>query len=224
MKFRNILIFSLAIFLLQGCSNLVKVKVEYRKIPIMEGLDSFRVLLGQIENHCKDFDAAHDVSEMFMRKARSEKTFSEITNLPKEAMPFGKETNFEEFLKHVSTFDWRSWEPGKNADLFLFGSILFESTDTSGYDSEWYITRSGERVPAKVWKDRMMFKYCLHLVLVDLKNGKVVLDKQLDAKNSVEGAADEVAVFMDITDKKLDEFFNAVQGEKVKSYRYLMKR
>jgi hypothetical protein len=219
---RIILIFVLFAFF-SGCGRVAKVKIEFNRLPLVADLSQKVLLLGAFHSNCELFDASRDIESSFLKKMKKETLFKEIIEFKKDQMPLGKDQTFDQFAENMGSFDWKAWNTLNNGDLLIWGSILFETDDHSGYDSVWAVNRYGERVPQKVWMDRLGYVYKLRILVVDLRENKILLDKVMDAKETIEGAADEVAVFMELTDIKTDEFMDILRGEKITTKRYLLK-
>lgn len=211
--------------LLFGCvHNAQKVNIDYRRAPIVDNIEEKQIAFWKILQHDTTFDASRDLELVFRKEIKLIEQLKAFNPLPEDSLTFSveKEAIEDHLQKQITEFDWNKWNETINADLLILGEVYYEANDFSGYDSEWKINRYGYRVPSKVWKDRTSYKFKLTLFLVDLREGRLLLEKTYDADETTEGSADEVGVFYDLAQKKIRVFLDYIIGKKVNAYRYLM--
>ncbi|MBN1355636.1 hypothetical protein JXA40_05115 [bacterium] len=205
-----------------ACRNHRKVDLEYHRAPLQENLKSKTLLIGSFENQCKFFDASRDVEATLLKVLTRDNFFSSVDVLEVKQMPMAVDQTVGDFVPFITEFNWASWNEPIDFDLFLIGSVNYYTQDFSGYESQWLENRYGYRVPQKVWKDKLRYEIKIRIVLVDLRAGQVILDREFEDEDVVEGAAEEVGVFLRIAEEKIVEFVGMLRGETVKAERYLL--
>jgi hypothetical protein len=216
------LLCGILLFNFSGCSNVKKVNVNYNRAPLRQDLKSKRLLIGKFENGCKIFDASRDFEATIAKLIKEDEYFTGVKVIDKSDMPFPQNKTVQQFLEEISDFDWIDWNTDHNTDLLLFGTVYYDTQDFSGYDSQWRENKYGYRVPEKIWKEKLRYEAKFRIVLVEIPTSEVILDKEYRDEDIVEGAADEVGVYLELADENARKFIDQIRGVKVKTRRYLL--
>ncbi len=215
---------TLAVLFTACLPNARKVKIDYRRAPVIENITDGSIGFWRVIQKSTEFDTSRDLESVFFKEVKNLKSLTNIRTVPRNALGFDIQSETSPTLKdQITAFDWPAWNAQNQIDLVILGDIFYEASDFSGYDSEWKVNRYGYRVPSKVWKDRTSYKFKMNLYLVDTVNNRIVVEKTYDADETTEGAADEVGVFFELSQTKIRAFLDFIVGKKVNATRYLMR-
>ena len=206
-----------------GCHQAVKLQVEYHRTPLVDNLSNSKLAICKFENKCEIFDAAMDVQEVILSVVTKEKIFGETVLIPSDKSPLYPDRDFDDFKTEFSNYDWNQWNESIQARFLILGKILYETQDFSAYESIWRVNKYGFRVPSQEWQDRMKYNIKMNIALIDLLNHAPILEETYDEDEIVEGAADEVSVFLDTAHQFMVKFFDKLVGEKRVGKRYLLR-
>ncbi|GEM_PF-6797004 len=215
---------ALATLLIACLPNARKVRIDYRRAPVIENIMDMSIGFWKVIQKNTEFDTSRDLESVFLKEVKNINSLKNFRTVEKSSLSFELKDDTSPTLKdQITAYDWPAWNAQNQIDLVILGDIFYEASDYSGYDSEWKVNRYGYRVPSKVWKDRTSYKFRMNLYLVDTLNNRIVVDKTYEADETTEGAADEVGVFFEVSQTKIRAFLDFIIGKKVNATRYLMR-